>query len=766
MFIVNLTNATNATIADGTGTATIVDDDDPAPVVGDISIGDVILTEGTGGSSSATFTVTRSNGTAAFSVSFDTADGTATAGLDYNASSDGIGFAAGETTKTISIMVNPDALDEPNETFSVVLSNPTGPGATIVDGTGIATIVDDDDPAPVVGNISIGDVILTEGTGGSSNATFTVTRSNGTAAFSVSFDTADGTATAGLDYNASSDGIGFAAGETTKTISISVNPDAIDEPNETFSVVLSNPTGPGATIVDGTGIATIVDDDDPAPVVGDISIGDVILTEGTGGSSNATFTVTRSNGTAAFSVSFDTADGTATAGLDYNASSDGIGFAAGETTKTISILVNPDAIDEPNETFSLVLSNPTGPGATIVDGTGIATIVDDDDPAPVVGDISIGDVILTEGTGGSSNATFTVTRSNGTAAFSVSFDTADGTATAGLDYNASSDGIGFLAGETTKTISILVNPDAIDEPNETFSLVLSNPTGPGANIVDGTGIATIVDDDAAAGGTTTLTATFTSESAGYRSSFGWYDSATGLGGILFGDIEAGGSSSDGHARRQQRQLRGRHRSARQRAVLPDPERRQLAGRRPALRSDQGDPASERLLCDRQGRCERQRRHRRQRQSRAVQWGWCAGAVLGDRQEPVRCRPGERRVAAQCGSIGERHRRRSDRRHPLGGHPGWRVRCNTRRRRLQRRRIQRRGGHRPGTGRLLDRWLAGRHRGRHAVVHREPHQWRGGRHRIRVARWQRFGRDRLRRPGPQPRLCCGRDQQGRLYRDAG
>ena len=92
---------------------------------------------------------------------------------------------------------------EANETFGVNLSGATN-GATISDGQGVGTIINDD-AAPVAGSVSINDVTITEGNNGTQVATFTVTRSGGTAAFDVNYATADGTATtADGDYVATS----------------------------------------------------------------------------------------------------------------------------------------------------------------------------------------------------------------------------------------------------------------------------------------------------------------------------------------------------------------------------------------------------------------------------------------------------------------------------------------------------------------------------------------------------------------------------------
>jgi hypothetical protein len=226
------------------------------PVVGNISISDFTIAEGNSGTRTATFTVSRT-GTAAFAIDFAVTDGTATAGSDYLAADGTLNFAAGQTTRTVSVTINGDTSIEPDETFFVNLTNPTN-GGTILDGQGLGTITNDD-AAAVVGNISISDVTITEGNSGTRTATFTVSHT-GTAAFAVDFATANGTATAGSDYLAAGGTLNFAAGEATRTVSVTVNGDTSIEPYETFFLNLTNPTN-GGTITDAQGLGTINNDD-------------------------------------------------------------------------------------------------------------------------------------------------------------------------------------------------------------------------------------------------------------------------------------------------------------------------------------------------------------------------------------------------------------------------------------------------------------------------------------------------------------------------
>ncbi len=192
----------------------------------------------------------------------------------------------------------------------------------------------------------------------------------------------------------------FNPGQVSRTITIQVNGDVLDEINETFFVNLSNASN--ATIADPQALGTI-NDDDAFPTV---SVGDAVVVEGDSGTATASFTVSLNapSGRALF-VDYATADGTAVSPADYVATNGTLTFAAGETSKTVTVVVNGDQLDEIDETFTLGLSN--GVNVTIGDGSGLGTITDDDAlPA-----LTIDDVTVAEGDSGAIAANFTVTLS-------------------------------------------------------------------------------------------------------------------------------------------------------------------------------------------------------------------------------------------------------------------------------------------------------------------------------------------------------------------
>ncbi len=224
-----------------------------------LTINDVSLNEGNAGTTSFTFTVSLSSPAGPGGVTFDiaTADGTATQPSDYTQKSlTAQTIPAGSSTYSFTVLVNGDTSPETNETFLVNVTNVTG--ATVMDGQGQGTIVNDD-AAP---NLSINDVSLSEGNAGTTTYTFTVSLSAPAPAGGVTFDiaTADGTATSGSDYTAKSlTGQTIPAGSSTYTFDVLVNGDTTPEPDETFFVNVSNVGN--AITVDGQGLGTIVNDD-------------------------------------------------------------------------------------------------------------------------------------------------------------------------------------------------------------------------------------------------------------------------------------------------------------------------------------------------------------------------------------------------------------------------------------------------------------------------------------------------------------------------
>ena len=219
-----------------------------------------------------------------------------------------------------------------------------------------------------------------------------------------------------------------------------------------------------------------------------ISVRDAIVVEGNAGTTQATFVVALSAASSqSVSFSFATANGTATAGSDYVATSGAATFAPGEVEKPIVVLVNGDTVDELQETFLLNISNVQN--ATVSSSQGTGFIVDDDGPT-----ISINDVSVTEGNAGTKAATFTLTLSGPSVeSIAVRVITRAGTATASTDYTPINQVVVFQPGTVTRTFDVNVIGDTTLESNETFFVDVSEAFA--TTIADGEGLGTILDDD-------------------------------------------------------------------------------------------------------------------------------------------------------------------------------------------------------------------------------------------------------------------------------
>ncbi|QNU15842.1 putative Ig domain-containing protein [Thermomonas sp. XSG] len=431
------------------------------------------------GATNLTYTVTRSLNLSSPTVVNITTTGTATAGTDYTGSAATVTIPAGVTTATLTIDPTADGTVEANET--VILNVAAGTGYTVgVPSSATGTILNDDVPTAT---ITVSPAAVAED--GAPNLVYTVTLNQASAsALSVNY-TVGGTATSGTDYAAIASPLVIAAGNTVGTITVNPTADATIESDETVTLTLA--AGAGYIVgAPNNATGTILNDDLP-----NLTINDVTASEGNAGTTNFTFTVSLSAPAGPGGVSFDiaTANGTATAGVDYVAQSlTGQTIPAGSSSYTFTVLVNGDALNEPSETYFVNVTNVTN--AIVADGQGVGTIVNDD-PLP---SMSINDVAVVEGNAGTTNATFTVTLgATSGQTVSVNYATADGTATAGSDYTATSGTLTFAPGQTTQTVTVLVNGETVPEANETFFVNLSGASN--ATISDNQGVGTITNDD-------------------------------------------------------------------------------------------------------------------------------------------------------------------------------------------------------------------------------------------------------------------------------
>jgi YD repeat-containing protein len=194
-------------------------------------------------------------------------------------------------------------------------------------------------------------------------------------------------------------------------------------------------------------------------------------------------------------VNYATANGTATGGSDYMATSGTLTFNPGVTSQTISVPIINDTAIEGNEAFTVTLSGPVNAtlGAT---ATHTYTINDDDNAGAI--QFSLAAYSVNE-SGGS--VLITVTRTGGSSgAVGVSYVTNNGTATAGSDYTSTSGTLSWVNGDTSnKTFSVSILNDSVYEGDETVNLTLNSPTGGATLGFPSTAVLTIIDDDPAIG---------------------------------------------------------------------------------------------------------------------------------------------------------------------------------------------------------------------------------------------------------------------------
>ncbi len=495
-FKLTLSNPVNAILKNSEATGTILNDDTgtvpndnpPPPPAPQLGIAPASTAEGNSGSSSMTFTISLDRpAEKEVSVEFSTSDGSAKAGSDYQAASGKATIPAGETSTTISVQITGDTSVEQDETFRIVLNNPAN--AILQTAEAIGTILNDDSAPPP--QLGIAPASTAEGNSGSSNMTFTISLDRpAEKEVTMEFSTSDGSAKAGSDYQAASGKATIPAGETSTTISVQITGDTLVESDETFTLSLNNPVNAQLGTAQATG--TILNDDaDPPPR---IDITSASVEEGDSGSRQLSFTVTLdSSSEKETSVAYATTDGTAVAGSDYQTANGRLTIPGGETSGIIQVSINGDTDVESDEIFHIVLSEPQN----AVLGTDRATgSIIDDDVAAETPQISIASASIEEGDSGTANLEFTVSLDKAADNdASVTFSTADITATAGSDYQARSGTLTIPAGSTSAIISVAISGDLLVESNETFRITLGNPLN--ATLQSSVGTGTILNDDAA-----------------------------------------------------------------------------------------------------------------------------------------------------------------------------------------------------------------------------------------------------------------------------
>ena len=196
----------------------------------------------------------------------------------------------------------------------------------------------------------------------------------------------------------------------------------------------------------------------------------------------------------AAAVDVTTSNGSATAPADYVHKSERLTEIPAGGSKPFVVSIAERLVSTRTTSRSASPSR-TLPDAVVGDGAGTGTITNDDGPPT----ISIGDVTVTEGNSGTVDANFVVSVSPASGKpITVQYSTGTGTATAGSDYVAAQDQtLTIPADQPSGTITIKINGDELAESSESFPVNIFNATN--ATISDGSGTATIIDNDAGAG---------------------------------------------------------------------------------------------------------------------------------------------------------------------------------------------------------------------------------------------------------------------------
>ena len=468
-----------------------IEDDEATPKARLVLSRSTIAESGTNSSASITATISPAS-VQATTITVSAAPGTGADSSDFSLSANKtLTIAAGDSTSTGAVTVSAvdNGLDEPNKQVTISATAANSQGATDPDDVTL-TIADDDASS----SLSVSSPSVTEGGSGTTTVLQFALRLSPASTERVTVDYADagdGTATPGADYETFGGGtLTFEAGETLRTIAVTVLGDDQEEDDETVVLALSGAAN--ARLAAPRAAGTIEDDDAPPPPA--LVANSPTVREGDDGFATLSWRVSLLP-PSANEVRLDYADagtGTAERGVDYLALERGtLVFAPGDTIRAIQVRVVGDHANEPDETVVIALSNAQGAPLLTAEATGT---IRDDDPSV----LSVDSPQVQEGDAGGGPAALVFTVALTPASYQevvVAYaDNGAGTATPERDYRKLEPGtLSFAPGDTLKTVRVTVTGDDLDEPDETVVLQLDSAAN--ANITKGTGTGTILDDD-------------------------------------------------------------------------------------------------------------------------------------------------------------------------------------------------------------------------------------------------------------------------------
>lgn len=326
----------------------------------------------------AEITVERKNGSDGdVTVDYSTSDLTAEAGKDYTAASGTFTFKDGETSKSFMVPIINDSELESSETVALKLENPTGGAKLGTYSEATLTIVDDEVP-PEYGAFSFElEGYSVDENAASGYAQIKVLRKGGSdGQVTIDYSTSDLEALAGYDYELTSGTLSFAAGETSKSFTVSIYDDYQLEGDETLQLSLTNPAGGAVLGSPNSVILTIVDNEQPPrfyfseqnytvaeTVYGAVYNNIALITVNFVGNYVPTIMAKGEEGgdyETEFSVAYNTSNGTAAADSDYVPVSGRLYFEPWDTEQSFEIEILSDSIYEGDETIKLSLSEPSG----------------------------------------------------------------------------------------------------------------------------------------------------------------------------------------------------------------------------------------------------------------------------------------------------------------------------------------------------------------------------------------------------------------------
>jgi len=453
-----------------------------------------VFPEATGGTTNAVVQLTLDQTpNTDVSLQLVTDEGTALAGSDFTDISQTITWLSGASilSQTVNIPIVGDAFAEANETLSARVFDLTGLTAPT---PSIAMTISDDDGVAVIPNVDLilSSVSVNEDVG--SVIATVILESTPTAPVAVTIDASGNTAIgSGSDFLFSEQQLIFSnTGPLSQTVNINITDDSISESTEDFTVGLSNAQGVNINFGTQLQTITILDDDVAAPVTPVASPPKVSVSnqhDFSEDSGAAVLTFTRS-GDLGDDLSFDvatvdqapikkgiSASSSATVGVDYSSTASTVSWASGDaSSKSISIPIIDDSIFEGDKDFRVDFKNLSS-GASF-DFTSPLTITITENEDKPAGEINFKDASY-DVSEELSSITITATRSGGSnGAAGARFESADGTATAGVDYIGVSGSLNWADGEQgDKTFTVSIIQDVLSEPTENLNLLLKDATG-------------------------------------------------------------------------------------------------------------------------------------------------------------------------------------------------------------------------------------------------------------------------------------------------